>query len=143
MHGERGEQSKVREQSNDPRRRGDVKDPVVRRRVGRVHARDSEPFGLLVSRVRDGEVLEPDPEDRVVEEHLEPRLIEKDAVAKADPPSDVQQTAAERRRHEHDAERHRGQGGGETEAKEHGPRQTGTSQPQWRDDDRSRDDPQE
>ena len=115
----------------------------MRRRVGRVHARDPEPLGLLISRIRDGEVLEPDPKERVVEEHLEPGLVQKNAVAKADPPSDVQQTAAERGGDEHGTERHRGQCGGKTEAKEHRPREAGASQPQWRDDDRSRDDPQE
>ena len=67
VYREHEEEREVREESDDPRRRRDVKDPVVRRRVRRVHAGDREPLGLLVSRVGDREVLEPDPEEGMVE----------------------------------------------------------------------------
>ena len=85
MDREHTEQREVREESDDTGRRGHVEDPVVRRGIRRVHAGDPEPLGLLVPRIRDREVLEADPEERMVEEHLERGLIQKDAVAQTDP----------------------------------------------------------
>ena len=113
MDRECGEQREVCEKSDDPRRRGHVEDPVVRGRVGRVHAGDREPLGLLIARVGDREVLEADPEERMVEKHLERRLIEEDAVTQSDPASDVEQAATEGRRDQHDYEGGGRDGGGQ------------------------------
>jgi hypothetical protein len=122
MDRDRSKERDVRDKPDDPGRRRDMEDPVVRRCVRRVHARDREPLRLLVSRIRDREVFEPDSEERMVEEHLESRLIEKDAVAQSDPSTDVEQTGAEGRRDEHDDERHERDCAGDREPKKHLPR---------------------
>ena len=115
----------------------------MRRRVGRVHARDPKPLGLLISRIRDGEVLEPDPEERVVDEHLESRLIEKDSIAQADPAANVEETAADRRRDERDDEHGGGDGARQREPSEDAPGNARPTKPERRDDDRSGGDPNE
>ena len=138
---ENGEESDVRDEPDDPGRRGDVEDPVVRRGVRRVGSGDSEPLGLLVARVGDREVLEADAEEWMVEEHAERGLIEQDAVAEAAGRSDIDQPAAERRSGKHDED---GQGSHthrQPKLNQAAPREACSAQPQAHDDRRPCDDP--
>ena len=79
----------------------------------------------------------------MVEEHLERRLVKKDAVAQADAAPYVEEAAAEGGRDEGNDQREGRHGGGEREASQRAPREAGPPQPEHRDDEGARRDPEE
>src|SRR5207245_1385487 len=131
---ERRKQCEGGDKPDNTGRRRDVEDPVMCRRIRRVHAGDPEPLRLLVTRVRDREVLEADAEERMVEENPKRGVVEQDAVTQADPATDVEQAAPEWSRHERDDEREQRHRGREAEPGQGLARQSRPSQPERRDD---------